>query len=62
MEQIYHLQLDTTSLLLVPGYIVAVIVGALSGKIGEYLNSKQAIITAIIFNSTELDFTCICSR
>ncbi len=35
MEQIYHLQLDTTSLLLVPGYIVAVIVGALSGKIGR---------------------------
>ena len=54
MEQIYHLQLDTTSLLLVPGYIVAVIVGALSGKIGEYLNSKQAIITAIILIALSL--------
>ena len=53
MEQIYHLQLDTTSLLLVPGYIVAVIV-ALSGKIGEYLNSKQAIITAIILIALSL--------
>ncbi|REH90411.1 hypothetical protein DOS68_05925 [Staphylococcus felis] len=47
MEQIYHFKLDVTSLLLVPGYIVAVIVGALSGKIGNVLNSKQAIITAI---------------
>ncbi|MBI5974859.1 MFS transporter [Staphylococcus canis] len=47
MEQIYHFKLDVTSLLLIPGYIVAVIVGALSGKIGKYLNSKQAIILAI---------------
>ena len=45
---------NTTSLLLVPGYIVAVIVGALSGKIGEYLNSKQAIITAIILIALSL--------
>lgn len=47
MEQIYHFELDTTSLLLIPGYLVAVIVGALSGKIANFLNSKQAIITAI---------------
>ncbi|MDO5376347.1 MAG: MFS transporter [Staphylococcus rostri] len=47
MEQIYHFELDTTSLLLIPGYLVAVVVGALSGKIANYLNSKQAIITAI---------------
>ncbi|SUM56518.1 Permease [Staphylococcus microti] len=47
MEQIYHFELDTTSLLLIPGYLVAVVVGALSGKIANFLNSKQAIITAI---------------
>ncbi|MCS4485926.1 MFS transporter [Staphylococcus americanisciuri] len=47
MEQIYHFELDTTSLLLIPGYLVAVVVGALSGKIANYLNSKQAVITAI---------------
>ncbi|ARJ50828.1 MFS transporter [Staphylococcus lutrae] len=48
MEQIYHFKLDTTSLLLLPGYVVAVIVGAMSGQIGRYLTSKQAIITAIV--------------
>lgn len=47
MQQIYHFELDTTSLLLIPGYLVAVVTGALSGKIGNYLSSKQATITAI---------------
>lgn len=48
MQQIYHFKLDTTSLLLIPGYLVAVVIGALSGKIGYFLSSKQAIITAIV--------------
>lgn len=43
MEQIYHLQLDTTSLLLVPGYIVAVIVGALSGKLANILIQNKRL-------------------
>lgn len=47
MQQIYHFELDTTSLLLIPGYLVAVVTGVLSGKIGNYLSSKQATITAI---------------
>lgn len=47
MQQIYNFELDTTSLLLIPGYLVAVVTGALSGKIGNYLSSKQATITAI---------------
>lgn len=47
MQQIYHFELDTMSLLLIPGYLVAVVTGALSGKIGNYLSSKQATITAI---------------
>ncbi|AKS66069.1 MFS transporter [Staphylococcus coagulans] len=47
MEKIYEVKLDTTSLLLLPGYVVAVIVGALSGQIAKFLSSKQAIITAI---------------
>lgn len=47
MQQIYHFELDTTSLLLIPGYLVAVVTGALSGKIGNYLSSKQATITTI---------------
>lgn len=54
MEQIYHYELDTTSLLLLPGYLVAVLVGALSGKIGRYLSSKQAIITAIVLIALSL--------
>lgn len=48
MQQIYHFKLDTTSLLLIPGCLVAVVIGALSGKIGYFLSSKQAIITAIV--------------
>lgn len=48
MKQIYHFKLDTTSLLLIPGYLVAVFIGAFSGKIGKYLSSKQAIIVSII--------------
>ncbi|WP_426443745.1 MFS transporter [Staphylococcus xylosus] len=54
MQQIYHFKLDTTSLLLIPGYLVAVIVGALSGKIGKYLSSKQSIIIAIILIAISL--------
>lgn len=54
MQQIYNFKLDTTSLLLIPGYLVAVVVGALSGKIGKYLSSKQSIITAIILIAISL--------
>lgn len=54
MQQIYNFKLDTTSLLLIPGYLIAVVVGALSGKIGTYLSSKQSIITAIILIATSL--------
>ena len=54
MQQIYHFELDTTSLLLVPGYLVAVVTGALSGKIGNYLSSKQATMTAITLIAVSL--------
>ena len=54
MQQIYHFELDTTSLLLIPGYLVAVVTGALSGKIGNYLTSKQATITAIVLIALSL--------
>ncbi|MCO4339952.1 MFS transporter [Staphylococcus agnetis] len=47
MQQIYHFELDKTSLLLIPGYLVAFVTGALSGKIGNYLSSKQATTLAI---------------
>ncbi len=47
MKGIYGWKLSDVSLLLVPGYTAAVIVGALSGKIALYLSSKQAIVIAM---------------
>ena len=48
IQDIYGYELDKVSLLLIPGYIVAVIVGALSGKIGKIFSSKVTITTAIV--------------
>ena len=48
IQDIYGLELDKVSLLLIPGYIVAVIVGALSGKIGNILSSKMTISIAVV--------------
>lgn len=48
LEGVYGLKLDVISLLLIPGYITAIIVGMLSGKIAKYLSSKQAISIALI--------------
>jgi MFS transporter, DHA2 family, metal-tetracycline-proton antiporter len=47
LEKVYGLELDTISLLLIPGYVTAVIVGALSGKIAKHLSSKKAISLAM---------------
>lgn len=47
LEKIYGLKLDTISLILIPGYVTAVIVGALSGKIAKIFSSKQAIMIAM---------------
>ncbi|MED4453939.1 MFS transporter [Metabacillus fastidiosus] len=54
LEKVYGLGLDTISLLLIPGYITAVIVGALSGKIAKVLNNKQAIPLAMILIAVSL--------
>ncbi|MEK3750636.1 MFS transporter [Paenibacillus sp. FSL E2-8871] len=47
LEKIYGLKLDTISLLLIPGYIGATLVGALSGKFAKFLGSKQCITIAM---------------
>lgn len=47
LTSIYDVNLDTVSLLFIPACIIAAIVGALSGKIGDYLTSKQAVYLAI---------------
>ncbi|WP_242220023.1 MFS transporter [Bacillus cereus group sp. BfR-BA-01380] len=47
LEKMYGLQLDTISLLLIPGYIAATIVGALSGKVAKVMGSKQCITLAM---------------
>ncbi|CAH1226691.1 Riboflavin transporter RibZ [Paenibacillus allorhizoplanae] len=43
LEKVFGLKLDTISLLMIPGFIGATIVGALSGKIAKHLGSKQCI-------------------
>ncbi|MDO5077320.1 MFS transporter [Corynebacterium sp.] len=48
MRDLQGLTLDQASLMIAPGYACAVIVGALSGKIGQYLSSRATIFTALI--------------
>lgn len=47
LQKIYNLQLDTISLLLIPGYVTAIIVGSLSGQIAKVLTNKQAVSLAM---------------
>ena len=47
IKGLYGWRLSDVSLLLVPGYTAAVIVGALSGRIAQRLSSKRAINVAI---------------
>ena len=54
IQDIYGFELDKVSLLLIPGYIAAVIIGALSGKIGNVLSSKVTITTAILLIAVSL--------
>ncbi|MHA6250423.1 MFS transporter [Oceanobacillus sp. CAU 1775] len=48
LQEIYGLELDLISWLLIPGYIAAVIIGALSGKVAQKLSNKQTIMVAML--------------
>ena len=48
IESIYKYRLDQVSLLMVPSYVLAATVGAMSGNIAKKLGSKQCIQMAII--------------
>jgi MFS transporter, DHA2 family, metal-tetracycline-proton antiporter len=48
LEKIYGLRLDTISLLLIPAYVLAATVGALSGKVAKVLGSRQCITIAML--------------
>lgn len=48
ISDVYGYTLSETSLLLVPGFIAAIIVGTATGKIARYLTSKQAITIALV--------------
>jgi DHA2 family metal-tetracycline-proton antiporter-like MFS transporter len=48
ISDVYGYNLGEVSLLLIPGYVAAVIVGTLTGKIAKHLTSKQAITIALI--------------
>ena len=41
VESIYHYRLDQISLLLVPSYVLAATVGALSGKVSKKIGSSN---------------------
>lgn len=47
IESIYNYRLDQVSLLLIPSYVLAAIVGAMSGNVAKKLGSKQCIQIAI---------------
>ncbi|MBX7384275.1 MFS transporter [Clostridium chauvoei] len=48
IEYIYNYRLDQVSLILLPSYILAATVGALSGKIAKKIGNKQCIQLAIV--------------
>ncbi|MGD8190517.1 MFS transporter [Brevibacillus ginsengisoli] len=48
LEKLYGLKLDTISLLLIPAYVLAAAVGALSGKVAKVMGSRQCITIAMI--------------
>lgn len=47
VDELYGINLDGAAYILAPGYTCAVIVGIMSGKIANFMNSRQAIISAI---------------
>ncbi|KAA0955522.1 MFS transporter [Sporosarcina sp. ANT_H38] len=54
IESIYGLKLDKISLLFIPAYLIATLIGAMSGKIAKVLGSKQCIMLAISLIATSL--------
>lgn len=47
VDSLHGIKLDGAAYILAPGYICAVIVGALSGKIGRVLSSRQTILLGL---------------
>ena len=45
---VYGMKLDTISLLFIPAYVLATIIGAMSGKIAKVLGNKQSITLALL--------------
>lgn len=46
LTSVYNIKLDSVSLMFIPACLLAALVGALSGKIGKRLNSKQCVYLA----------------
>lgn len=46
-SKLHGLSVDKAALLMVPGYVCAVLVGVVSGLIGKFLSSRAAIFTAL---------------
>ncbi|MEH7180214.1 MFS transporter [Neobacillus vireti] len=47
LTTVYDIKLDSVSLMFIPACLLAATVGAFSGKIGQYLSSKQCIYLAM---------------
>ncbi|MDK8808602.1 MFS transporter [Corynebacterium striatum] len=47
-NELHGMSIDRASLLMIPGYVWAILVGVFSGKIGKVLNSRQTIYTALV--------------
>lgn len=45
---VYHLTIDKASLLLIPGYVCAIIVGCSSGWVGRHLSSRLTIFVGLM--------------
>lgn len=48
LEKLYGMKLDTISLLLIPAYVSAATIGALSGKVAKVMGSRQCITIAML--------------
>ncbi|WP_058234692.1 MFS transporter [Devriesea agamarum] len=48
LRDLHGLKIDESSYVLAPAYLVAAIVGALTGAIGKFLSSRQAITVAML--------------
>ena len=53
-DKLHGIDIDGAAYILAPGYALAVVVGALSGKVGKVLSSRNTIIAALLLITAAL--------